>query len=145
MIDLYLYRIERRQAYSINGVGTFYQFELEELSPSYADAYTDEDRILICKCHAVGWNQGGVQFATGDSDEWYTGETIQKSVLTTKESAGFLGVSVRRVQALITNGQIPARKGGRDWLVTGPALIAFVQQERPAHRPKSKSERIPLE
>lgn len=35
--------------------------------------------------------------------------------MTTSEAAKKLGVSVRRVQALIASGKLPAIKIGRDW------------------------------
>lgn len=38
-------------------------------------------------------------------------------LLTTKESAEKLGVSVRRVQALITKNQLKAEKIGRDYMI----------------------------
>jgi excisionase family DNA binding protein len=38
-------------------------------------------------------------------------------LLTTKEVAKLLGVSMRQVQALITNGRLPAQKFGRDYFI----------------------------
>ena len=38
-------------------------------------------------------------------------------LLTTKEVAQRLGVSIRRVQAMITAGRLPATRLGRDYLV----------------------------
>ena len=38
-------------------------------------------------------------------------------LLTTKEVAERLGVSIRRVQAMITAGRLPATRLGRDYLV----------------------------
>ena len=54
--------------------------------------------------------------------------------LTTKEAAGRLGVSVRRVQALIAAGRLPAQKIGRDWIIPEHALLAVAERKpgRPA-------------
>ena len=38
-------------------------------------------------------------------------------LLTTKETAEKLGVSVRRVQAMITDGSLSATKLGRDYVI----------------------------
>jgi excisionase family DNA binding protein len=37
--------------------------------------------------------------------------------ITTKEAAKELGVTVRRVQALIRAGRLSAQKMGRDWII----------------------------
>jgi excisionase family DNA binding protein len=37
--------------------------------------------------------------------------------LTTKEAAERLGITPRRVQALVTSGRLPAQKIGRDYLI----------------------------
>jgi excisionase family DNA binding protein len=39
------------------------------------------------------------------------------NLLNTKKAAENLGVSVRRVQALINNGQLKAEKFGRDFMI----------------------------
>lgn len=38
-------------------------------------------------------------------------------VLSTKQAAERLGVTVRRVQALVTAGRLPAQKIGRDFII----------------------------
>jgi excisionase family DNA binding protein len=38
-------------------------------------------------------------------------------LITTKEAAKELGVTMRRVQALIKAGRLPAQKMGRDWII----------------------------
>lgn len=57
--------------------------------------------------------------------------------LTTAEAAARLGVSVRRVQALIEAGRLPARKYGRDWLIPETALAA-VAERKPGRPPARK-------
>jgi len=37
--------------------------------------------------------------------------------ITTKEAALELGITPRRVQALIKSGRLPAEKIGRDWII----------------------------
>jgi excisionase family DNA binding protein len=56
----------------------------------------------------------------------------------TSEAAEVLGVSRRRVQALITSGQLPAQKVGRDWLIARADLETFAQQPRPVGYPKGR-------
>jgi excisionase family DNA binding protein len=58
-------------------------------------------------------------------------------MLTTKEVAERLGVSVRRVHALIQDGRLPAQKYGRDYLIEEKDLKLVA--ERKAGRPR-KSE-----
>ena len=55
-------------------------------------------------------------------------------MLTTRQVAEQLGVTMRRVQALIRSGRLNAFKHGRDWLIMPEALAAV--QERHAGRPK---------
>ena len=40
-----------------------------------------------------------------------------RKLITTKEAAKELGVTMRRVQALIKAGKLPAQKMGRDWII----------------------------
>lgn len=58
-------------------------------------------------------------------------------MLTTKQAAAALGVTVRRVQAMIKAGRLAATKAGRDWLIEPDALDAVRVRKsgRPA-RPK---------
>jgi excisionase family DNA binding protein len=58
---------------------------------------------------------------------------LPMKLLTTDEVAERLGVTVRRVQAMIKGGRLPAEKMGRDWLVreTDLPLVAVRQPGRP--------------
>lgn len=56
------------------------------------------------------------------------------NMLTTKDVAERLGVSVRRVHALITDGRLPAQKYGRDYLIDEESL-KFVENRKPG-RPR---------
>jgi excisionase family DNA binding protein len=60
------------------------------------------------------------------------------NVLTTKEVAERLGVTVRRVQALIQDGQLPAEKVGRDYLIKEKD-IRLVEIRKPG-RPRKDSQ-----
>jgi excisionase family DNA binding protein len=53
--------------------------------------------------------------------------------LTTTEAATALGITPRRVVALIHSGRLRATKRGRDWSITPKALEAV--RERKAGRP----------
>ncbi len=55
-------------------------------------------------------------------------------LLGTKEASERLAVSQQRIQALIKNGQLPAEKVGRDWLIKERDLELV--QNRQAGRPK---------
>ena len=57
------------------------------------------------------------------------------NLLTTKEAAEKLGVSVRRVQAMITKGGLPASKLGRDYLIKESDL-KLVEDRKPGRPPK---------
>ncbi len=54
--------------------------------------------------------------------------------LTTAEAAKALGVSVRRVRAIVQAGQLKAKKAGRDWLISKASLRAYKPQIK--HRKK---------
>jgi excisionase family DNA binding protein len=58
--------------------------------------------------------------------------------LTTKETSERLNVSIRRVQAMITDGKLEAKKFGRDYLID-EAQLSDIQTYGKAGRPK-KSE-----
>ena len=58
------------------------------------------------------------------------------SLLTTKEVAERLGVSVRRVHALIQAKRLPAQKYGRDYLIDEKSLKLV--EERKTGRPSKK-------
>jgi excisionase family DNA binding protein len=57
--------------------------------------------------------------------------------LTTKEVAGKLGVSLRRVQAMIESGRLPAIKLGRDYVIRERDLKLV--ENRKVGRPKKDS------
>jgi excisionase family DNA binding protein len=55
-------------------------------------------------------------------------------MLTTAQVAARLGISRRRVLALIQSGRLPAQKVGRDWLID-PKDLSKVKIRKPG-RPK---------
>jgi excisionase family DNA binding protein len=59
-------------------------------------------------------------------------------MITTTQAAAILGLSRRRVQAMITSGLLPAKKIGRDFLLEEEDVKALAEKERPAHRPKKE-------
>ena len=61
---------------------------------------------------------------------------LNMNLLTTKEVAGKLGVSVRRVHALIQAERLPAQKYGRDYLINEKDLKLV--ENRKAGRPRKK-------
>ncbi len=61
-------------------------------------------------------------------------------LLTTKETAEKLGVSVRRVQAMITEGNLPATKLGRDYVVKDSDL-KLVNDRKPGRPAKEQSKK----
>lgn len=54
--------------------------------------------------------------------------------LTTKQAADALGITPRRVIALIKAGHLKATRVGRDWLIK-PSALAAVAERKPG-RPK---------
>lgn len=61
-------------------------------------------------------------------------------LLTTKEAAAKLGVSVLRVQQLIWNERLPAEKMGRDYFIKEEDL-KLVEDRKPGRPPKAKAEK----
>lgn len=59
--------------------------------------------------------------------------------LTTAEAAEALGLTRRRVLALIKAGLLKAEKPGRDWVVDGGSVEDLKGKDRPRGRPKSGS------
>jgi excisionase family DNA binding protein len=57
--------------------------------------------------------------------------------LTTKEVADKLGVSLRRVQAMVESGRLPATKFGRDYMIREADLKLV--ENRKVGRPKKDS------
>lgn len=60
-----------------------------------------------------------------------------KDLISSKEAAEKLGLSIRRVQALITEGRLPAQKIGNSYIVREKDLELV--RERTPGRPKSKN------
>ena len=58
--------------------------------------------------------------------------------LTTKEAAEKLGVSLRRVQAMIEAGRLPATKFGRDYMIREKDLKLV--EDRKVGRPRKNKE-----
>ena len=63
------------------------------------------------------------------------------NLLTTKKVAERLGVSVRRVHALIQAERLPAEKFGRDYMIKEEDLKS-VEDRKPGRPPKAKAETI---
>lgn len=59
-------------------------------------------------------------------------------LLTTKEAAARLGVSVLRVQQLIWDGRLPAEKIGRDYVIK-EADLKLVEDRKPGRPRKAPS------
>jgi excisionase family DNA binding protein len=60
-------------------------------------------------------------------------------LLTTPEVAEQLGVSVRRVQALIKAGRLPSQQFGRDHVIK-ESDVRLVEDRKPGRPPKPKEE-----
>ncbi|MDX6270001.1 MAG: Helix-turn-helix domain [Acidobacteriota bacterium] len=58
------------------------------------------------------------------------------NLLTTNEVAARLGVTIKRVQAMIRDGRLPAEKMGRDYLIKEDDL-KLVEDRKPG-RPKKE-------
>ena len=61
--------------------------------------------------------------------------TVMKNLISSKEAAEKLGLSLRRVQALITSGRLPAQKIGNSYVVSEKDL-ELVKMRTPG-RPKN--------
>lgn len=60
----------------------------------------------------------------------------EKDLLTTKQVAEKLGVSMRRIRALIESGQLPSKQYGRDHLIKESDL-ELVKDRKPGRPPKT--------
>ncbi len=56
-------------------------------------------------------------------------------LLTTKEAAEKLGVSARRVRAMITAGKLPAHQLGKEYAIEETVLVTVARVERKPGRP----------
>lgn len=63
-----------------------------------------------------------------------------KDLISSKEAAEKLGLSLRRVQALITSGRLPAQKIGNSYVVNEKDLELV--KERMPGRPSAKNKKI---
>jgi excisionase family DNA binding protein len=61
------------------------------------------------------------------------------NLLTTKQVAERLGITIRRIQALVTSGRLPANKFGRDYLIK-EADLKLIKNRKPG-RPKGKAKK----
>lgn len=57
-------------------------------------------------------------------------------MLTTADLATLLGIKPGSVRALIERKLITAQKKGRDYLIDQAEFDRYLQERRPAHRPK---------
>ena len=70
----------------------------------------------------------------------YKGAMADDRLLTTPEVAERLGVSVRRVQALIKAGRLPSQQFGRDHVIK-ESDVRFVEDRKPGRPPKKTGEK----
>lgn len=63
---------------------------------------------------------------------------ILVKLLTTKEAASMLGISIRRVRALITDGKLIAHKLGRDYAIEESALLSVRTYGKAGRPPRLK-------
>lgn len=59
------------------------------------------------------------------------------NLLTVDQAADELGVTARRVRAMIADDRLPAEKVGRDWLIKKADLVKV--KERKPGRPRKES------
>jgi excisionase family DNA binding protein len=62
----------------------------------------------------------------------------EQKMLTTREVADRLGVTIRRVQALIYDGRLPSKQYGRDHLIKESDL-KLVEDRKPGRPPAKKA------
>lgn len=67
-----------------------------------------------------------------------------ENYLTTPQAAARLGVSVRRIQALIKAGQLPARQRGQDFVIN-QADLARITERKPGRPVKVAAAQVPAE
>ncbi len=61
-------------------------------------------------------------------------------ILNTQEAAEKLGVSLRRVQQMITQGSLPAEKVGRDYVILEKDLSGVKTYGKPGRPPKETAQ-----
>jgi excisionase family DNA binding protein len=64
------------------------------------------------------------------------------NLLTTSEVAARLGVTMKRVQAMIRDGRLPAEKRGRDYFINEDDL-KLVADRKPGRPRKAQAEKTP--
>lgn len=64
---------------------------------------------------------------------------MPEQTYSTSQAAEKLGLSLRRVQALVSTGLLKANKTGRDWAIPEDEVERFKQKERLAGRPGKKT------
>ncbi len=74
--------------------------------------------------------------ATGDAERVQATVRDGGTFLTIREVAAKLGVSERRVRALIQAGRLKAQRAGWTWLIR-PKDLAAVRTRRPGRPPKT--------
>jgi hypothetical protein len=140
---VYLYRIERPRAWSIDETGTFITMALEPYKDLvYNDWYTDEYRTLLhtFQVHKAEsryvdcpWVE---EFQILSSDPLNLGHIMHYPNewsdqthyhFSTQECAQILGCPEREVIRLIDEKKLPAKKRGDFFFVTGPAIIDVAQ------------------
>jgi excisionase family DNA binding protein len=60
------------------------------------------------------------------------------AMLGTSETAKRLGISARRVSAMILHGQMKATKIGKTWIIEETEVIRIAKTARKAGRPRKK-------
>jgi len=63
------------------------------------------------------------------------------NLLTTGEVAARLGVTIKRIQAMIRDGRLPAEKMGRDYFIKEDDLI-LVEDRKPGRPRKAQTEKV---
>lgn len=66
---------------------------------------------------------------------------MEKEAFTTKEAAERLGVSAARVRQMVSDGSLPAKKFGRDLVITRAGLEA-ARQRKTSPGPAAKSQPV---
>jgi excisionase family DNA binding protein len=64
---------------------------------------------------------------------------MNQPIITTKEAAERLGVTQRRINALIESGKLPAKLFGNSWMINEEDL-ALVAERKPGRPPKIEGE-----